>query len=111
MVETAAVVTWTTKILESFWIIWWLFVIMVIAIIFVLIRYVPVAFKAHFDAIKVMQQEHNKTTLQIQDKFTQQLDGISTKYLSSLAWLWDEHAKQMEKLNDIHNEIKILNRK
>lgn len=109
MIETA-VVNWTTSILESFGIVWGLFVILVMAIIYVLVKYIPIAFNSHFKAITEMQDAHNKNTIVIQDKFSENLNSISWQFIGSLNKLWDEHEKQMDKLNDIHNDIKIYHK-
>lgn len=74
-----------------------LFVAITLTGIYILIKYVPVLIASHFTQIGIMQ-----------DKFSANLDVISTKFVWSLDRISKEHDAHLSKLNEMHLDIKDL---
>jgi len=96
----AVITGWIVSLISSIGVIEWLFVIIVVALLYFIIKNVPVAFNRHIEAMDKMH-----------DKFSCNLETISDKFVSSIDTLSREHERHYDKLSDIHNDVKSLKNK
>ena len=89
-----ALITWIVSLFGQLWVIGWLLVIIILWLGYSLIKYIPIAFKAHFAA---MDNQHKA--------FSENLSVISDKFIKSVDVLWQTLSKDHEYQNNKLNEI------
>jgi len=79
-----------------------LFVILFLSWLRVIIKYVPDLFKHYFEQI----EKSNEALDKAHERFSANLDTVTTKFVWGLDRISEEHDKQYDKLIDIHRDIK-----
>lgn len=105
------VFSWISEMVLKIWTIETLFIVLVLAIIWLIVKYVPQVVSLYIKSI----EKSNVAIDKAHDKFSSNLEIISTKFVWSLDKISDEHSIQnqahirhYEKLIDIHRDVKDL---
>lgn len=96
--------TESISLINEFWIVWWLFIIIIIWCIY----YIPKAIKSHFDVVDKMRDDFTDTLKDITNSHKIIVDNIVNKFVLQIDQLWKDHVLQNQKLLDIHDDVKII---
>lgn len=106
-----------TALFSEFWLIWGAFILFIILVMYALkkaVDFVPTAIKSHFEQIEKNNNKHSEDVRILQTNFTIALADITKENQSIvdsfIQKLWADHSKQNMKLEEIHNDIKILHK-